>query len=305
MKIGDLLLLEVKVLSGGYLDSQVPLRNSDSIRLYHGFSDPNLLVNILMKGISGDRRAFRTYSYENNNNPKGLFVSPILSTAKEFGDYVIEFHSRVGDLVAPVWPSGSFTVQGQMSQDWKDDAERTKAYLALRKKHSESEVEAIYKSDKPEVAASLFSYSEPQALFRGNLNANSVRAVWMKRQMGRHGGSYDRYTPKEIVMMVKSGTLPSRHGYADKGETDKIVNFKNKLRPFNPRDVVGLDDVLRRFKQAYPREDNEFFMDILIKYPDYLAKVVVTDTQWRSVVDDMKSRGYDVSKHHLSQVGYR
>lgn len=299
------LLTEARVLSGGYLDSQSPLKNSDTIRVYHGFDDPNLLAEILTKGISGDRRAFRRYSYEGNNNPKGLFVSPILNTSKEFGDYIIEFHSRISDLESPVWPSGSFTVQGQMSQYWKDDAERTKAYQELRRKHSESEVEAIYKSDKPEVAASLFSYSEPQALFRGNLNANSIRAVWMKNQMGRHSSGYTRYKPSEIITMIRGGTLPSRYGYADTGETDKVLNFKNRLQPFAPRDKVTLGDVLSRFKRAYPKEDNEFFMDILVKYPDYLAKVVVSDSQWYSVVSDMKKRGYDVSRHAVSHVGYR
>ena len=96
------LLQEVKVLGNETVDDQKPLMNNDTIRLYHGFNSPELLAEILTRGISGDRRIYRQYSYENNNNPKGLFSTPSIKTAKEFGDYIIEFHSRVGDLESPI-----------------------------------------------------------------------------------------------------------------------------------------------------------------------------------------------------------
>ena len=98
-------LVEVKIIGRGI--PKKPLSDSDTIRVYHGAYDLGTVVQALKYGLTGDIRADRRYSYEANNNPRGLFVTPDLDVAKEFGPYIIEFHTRVSDLEAPVWPACS------------------------------------------------------------------------------------------------------------------------------------------------------------------------------------------------------
>lgn len=175
MKIKEI-LLEVKIIPHTMsADEMEPLRETDSVLLYHGTNDINTIIGVSKYGLSGDTRAKRIYSYEFNNNPKGLFVTPDFKTAKEFGDYIIELHCRVSDLDAPVWPGGGFTVQGQMAQYFNDEDDRKNAQMQRRQEYSrESEPEYIRLSDRPELAATLMAYGERQALFVGDLNANSV-----------------------------------------------------------------------------------------------------------------------------------
>lgn len=276
------LLLEVKVIGNNHLTTHSPLKDSDTIRLYVGIHDIEVVKDALSKGITGDRRIYRRYSYENNNNPRGIFSTPDVKVAGEFGNHIIEFHSRVKDLESPVWPSGTFTVQGGREEYWTDDAERKMAMLKQREKFSNSEVEAIAKSSRPEVAASLFSYAEPQALFLGSLNKNSIRAMWVK-----DGNGLKRVSVKEWMDMYMG---------------DRLKSGNRKLVPFNPRDKVTLDDVLSRYEKAYRHLDKEELLDILVKSPDYLKKVLMTDTQWSDVVGDMKRLGHNVDMR--SQIGW-
>lgn len=95
-----------------------PFKNDDTITVYHGFRDIDDAILTAKHGTSGALRASRVYSYENDNNPKGLFVTPNLKTAKEFGLTIIEFDARFDELEPPVWPSGSYTGYGQYSQYW-------------------------------------------------------------------------------------------------------------------------------------------------------------------------------------------
>lgn len=302
MKLDDL-LLEVKVLGNETVDDQKPLMNSDTIRLYHGFSDPLLLIDILQKGISGDRRIVRRYSYENNNNPKGLFSTPSLKTAKEFGDYVIEFHTRVSDLESPVWPSGTFTGQGQMSEYWEDEKHRDRGYQALRKYHSESTIEAIYKSDKPEVAASLFLSGEPQALFRGNLNPNSIRAVWMKEKIGYYG-TMQRYNPRDIIKMANAGELPTRYGTNDPKEKFDTRIGRTRVKPFMPREEATLEKVIEKYMKEHTNIGRQELLKILSTSPHYMQNILQNDTQYHSVIRDLEKLGYNMSKWKVSPVGY-
>lgn len=298
------LLQEVKVLGNETVDDQKPLMNNDTIRLYHGFSSPELLAEILTRGISGDRRIYRQYSYENNNNPKGLFSTPSIKTAKNFGDYIIEFHTRVSDLESPVWPSGTFTSQGQMSQYWEDEKHRDRGYQELRKVHSASTIEAIYKSDKPEVAASLFMSGEPQALFRGNLNPNSIRAVWIKDKVGYSNSPAKRFGVREVLGMIKNGTLPTRHGQLDPKITASLGR-KRGVVPFNPRDVVTLDAVVTRYMAAYSHiKDRKELLRILASDPYMMRKVLANDVQYRAVFNELTRLGYNVSNFEKSPIGY-
>ena len=54
-----------------------PLRDDHSVRVYHGTPAPEVVLAVFTRGISGVVHVVRTYSYEQNNNPRGLFVSPV------------------------------------------------------------------------------------------------------------------------------------------------------------------------------------------------------------------------------------
>jgi hypothetical protein len=152
MKISTLfesLLNEVYVIPKNDAGTQ-PLRDNDTIRVYHGTSDFETVFTAVTRGISGDRPVARRYSYESNNNPRGLFVSPDMKTVKDFGDYVLEFHTRVSDLESPVWPNGTFTVQGQMSGIFHDQAERELERLRVRGIYTNDDLDVIRNSDRPE-----------------------------------------------------------------------------------------------------------------------------------------------------------
>jgi hypothetical protein len=115
---------EARVINAN--DQKVPLKDNETIRVYHAFNNPQDLYDILKYGTSGNLRAKRIYSYEANNNPKGFFVSIDFKTVKGFGQYIMELHTRVSDLEAPVWPSGSYTVQGEYSKYWDEENPREK-----------------------------------------------------------------------------------------------------------------------------------------------------------------------------------
>lgn len=152
--------------------------------------------------------------------------------------------------------------------------------LKQREKFSNSEIEAIAKSSRPEVAASLYSYGEPQALFVGSLNKNSIRAIWVKEE-----GRLKRLSPKEYMNLYVNGS-----------------GKKKKLRMFNPRDVVSLNDVLVRYKEAYPHLGKDEILDIIGENPHYLKNVLMTDTQWNDVVRDLEKLGFRVDGG--SQIGW-
>ena len=151
MKIED--IMEVTIVD----THPTPLRDTDTVKLFHGTSNLDFIITAVKKGFSGDTYADRIYSYEYNNNPRGLFVTPDFKTAKYFGQYVIEFHARVSDLESPVWPNGSFTVQGGMSGIFSSEQERELERLRNREEYSNSDIEYIRNSDRPELAA-IFSF---------------------------------------------------------------------------------------------------------------------------------------------------
>lgn len=260
-----------------------PLRDSDTIRVYHGARDPVLAYQAVTRGLSGGSRANRVYSYEMNNNPKGLFVTPDLRTAKEFGHTVIEFHTRVRDLEVPVWPGGGFTGQGQMAQMFNSDDEREQERLRQRMKWSQSEYEFVRDSDRPEVAAMLLMGGERQALFTGDLNANSVRAVWVtpNRNISSTFQAFDRVSPREFIKMYESG------GY---GYGDKLPNDIKKI-PINPRDDMDADEFIDAFishqKLKIGRRE---IIDVLLSNPDYIDDRTWSDRQATRIKQDLRRK---------------
>jgi hypothetical protein len=241
---------EARVINAN--DQKVPLKDNETIRVYHAFNNPQDLYDILKYGTSGKLRAKRIYSYEANNNPKGFFVSIDFKTVKGFGQYIMELHTRVSDLEAPVWPSGSYTVQGEYSKYWDEENPREKGTEAAREKAKQSKEDYIRNSDRPELADSLYNNYEKQALFVGELDANSIRAIWVNKDMKKDGrySTYDRMSVKEFLK-----THPSK------------PSSEHRFKIFTPREEFDVDVMLKRFNQRFDRMSTD---DILngLKYVD-------------------------------------
>lgn len=262
-------LVEVEVM--GKVPGR-PLRDDQTIRLYHGFNRLDDALIACTHGLSGKTYAQRIYSYESNNNPKGLFVTPNLTTAKEFGRVVIEIHAKVSDLESPVWPGGSFTVQGQMSQNFRDDNDREDRRLSDREFHKKSSDDYISKSDRPELAATLTG-GERQALYLGDLNANSIRAVWVGSEMLE--GDYDykrafvRLSRNDFIKRMKD-KVPSEDVRSRGRSYRDDASPNSKL--FTPREDFNETTFEERITKSYKNIPYEEVLKILRNNPDYVQK---------------------------------
>lgn len=258
-----------------------PLKDTDSILVYHGTSSTELVKQWITKGLTGDTKANRTYSYEFNNNPKGLFVTPDLDTAKEFGTLIIEFHASVSDLESPVWPNGTFTGQGQMSGRFDSEEEREEERQRIRKQHNQSEDDVIKNSDRPELAVILISGGERQALFIGDLNPHFVKAVWIKDEPDKSKSTYTRFSPKEFIRLLKQDKLSNfrynRGGLSDDDKNDLVIN---------PREFLSGEEFIQRIINSYPERmrqtlTHEKVKSIFTKEPMSLRKEVWSDRQFK------------------------
>jgi len=277
-------LLNEAIVTGEKPQLTAPLKDNDTIRVYHGFYNPLNAVEFVKYGVSGKERANRNYSFETNNNPFGLFVTPIFAVAKRFtGTHrlgksssgteinlgiILEFNTRVKDLEAPVWPGGSFTVQGQMSNDWDQSqglksimADREKAKTQLRQnilqstRRNDKNFEFIKQSDRPELAATLFAMGESQALFIGDLNPNMIRAVWVfDTGINPHYGTFKRLSRQEFI---------NKYGYLE-GKSDKRRDSSDRI--YLPNESwQGVDDFISRYNKKtghkLSKKDFEFLIN--------------------------------------------
>lgn len=229
---------------GSSISDFIPLKDNYTITVYHGLDNARDLYGFLKYGTTGKIRAGRSYSYEANNNPYGIFVTPELKIAKEFArEYIIELHTKVSDLEAPVWPSGAFTIQGGMSEYWKDDNDRENYRNKLREELRNSKYDFISKSDRPELANTLYLYPERQALFTGELNNNSIKAIWVSENPKKINSKFIRYERRKFLQ--EFGDKLSEQGY----ETDRNKMGKNKV--LKPRDEVTLKNMMQNLKKNY------------------------------------------------------
>lgn len=254
-------------------ETHEPLKDSDVIRVYHGFNNIQDIFQTLKSGMSGQQNAKRIYSYEYNNNPKGLFVTISLDVAKRFGNYIIEFQTPVSDLESPVWPNGSYTVQGQMSGSFNSPEEREAARMDRRDDSSKSKYSSIRDSDRPELAEILFDSSEQQALFIGQLNNNSVRAIWVNLTPQKDG-SYSTFRR----MSVKDFIRENQEQY----ENSPSIN-RNKV--YKPREEFELNDFINRLVDSSGpryRMSREQMIDAL----KYLSKEDLLTYIWPNQLED-------------------
>ena len=116
-----------------------PIKETDKIRVYHGFSQFRNGLLAAKYGITGKERAKRVYSYESGNNPKGLFVTTDFKVAKEFSSgtpfVIVEFDTLYNNLESPTWVGGrGYYVQGEYTQSFKSGDERTAQMMQNRER---------------------------------------------------------------------------------------------------------------------------------------------------------------------------
>ena len=268
------ILEDTKVLS--YRNDREPLKDTDKIRVYHGFYGVADALTTLMHGLSGQMRAARVYSYESGNNPKGLFVSTDFDVVKKNfagSGIIIEFDTYATNLEAPVWAGqDGYFVQGQMTKNFKDDEERNQEVLRKREKYSKEDPEGDYsnnrisKSDRPELADTIYNNYEKQALFMGHLNPNEIKNVWFNE------GRYFRNKINEPWERYDRKTFLRKYGQTLKNDTkdnDKIHRAGNKL--FKPNDDFSMEKL-----KAITDAKKYNFDDVI----DYLNR----DDYWRNQI---------------------
>lgn len=253
------------IISESYsINDKKPLKSTDRIKVYHGFNDIDDLKTVLLYGLSGKEKAKRRYSYENNNNPRGLFVTPLLDTAKQFGSYIIEFGVRISDLESPVWPSGTYTSQGSYAEyfDSEEDRSNTRNELVSNVTSDKNIPDFIRNSDDPLLSNYLLNSSEPQALFVGDLNPNSIKAVWLQNDMtvDQKFSEFTRHSVKDVKKRLFSKGIETPYGKSD------IQEPRNR-KLFLPREKVTMNDLVDKLIKKFPhlKQDQEEIIEILSK----------------------------------------
>lgn len=205
-------LNEVRYIGNKFDKDEQPLKDNQTIRVYHGFNKMEDVEKTLRKGLSGKEKAKRIYSYESGNNPNGLFVTVDYDVATNFASsgVVIEFSTKVKDLEAPVWVGGrSYFVQGEFAKSFKDLSEREQQRLINREESKKSEYPRISKSDRPELAEVIFDNPERQALFVGDLDPNMIKYVWYNEKRDKENltnGKWVRMKRKEFIKRLNIET---------------------------------------------------------------------------------------------------
>lgn len=263
-----------------YPEDREPLKDSDTIRVYHGFNNINDLFYTLEMGLSGKENAKRIYSYEYNNNPKGLFVTISLDVAKDFGNYIIELHSPVSELEAPVWPSGSYTVQGGMSSYFSSDEDREETRLKRREEANKSNELSIRNSDRPELAELLFS-GEQQALFKGELNNNSIRAIWVNSTPER-SGRFSDYKRMSVKSFLKE------YNYLKPKKKDYYNRQYNKL--LKPREKFSYSLLMDRIKKQYPEIKEDYINDVFKNMGETELNTYLWPEQIKDAIEFFKNK---------------
>lgn len=235
-----------------------PFRGGDTLRVFHGFHSMEEASIAATYGLSGQHEANRRYSYEHDNNPKGLFVTLKLDVAKEFTSRgaIMEFTVPVSDLESPVWPGGGYTVQGQMAQYFGHGAKGRAARLAKRREMTAQAQEwaknngeygsHIVQSDDPLLAHSLTGGREYQALYVGHLNPENITAFYVSNDPGKDGrwATWRRLSREEFLAEYPA---------------DPSKSWKHN-RLFAPDEAFDGDEFLRRMVARWDRERVEFML---------------------------------------------
>ena len=254
-----------------------PLKDTDKIRVYHGFNRKDQALTALKFGLSGQETADRIYSFEWVNNPKGLFVTVTFDIAKKFchSGIILEFDTLVSNLEAPVWAGqDGYFVQGQYTKGFKDDAEREAEVLRKRDKYTKEDPEGyssyapnqrVSKSDRPELAYSLMGGGENQALFIGNLNSNNIKYIWFHKEL-----FFNRMTTGDYVRMDKKTFIKTMKAEYDKLKNDSEGFRKVSEKYFKPNEEFDID----KLKKALTAQEYNWldYLKIYGRDTYYLAR---------------------------------
>lgn len=269
---------EVKYINLKDYENYEPIKDSDTIRVYHGFYSFNDVQKVLSTGLSGKEKAIRVYSYESGNNPNGLFVSVDFKVASKFAasGVVIEFSTKVSNLEAPIWVDGkSYFVQGEYTKSFKDLDEREQQRLINRQKAGESAYDFISKSDRPELAETIFDNPEKQALYIGDLNPNMIKYVWYNEQLHKNrrlNGEWERLTRKDFIKKMDIDTT-DKHRIGYKANDD--FNFDELVYDifdgdYNSRDLKNF--VKNTLQDTYRMRNIGFFPKQIKQIQDLTKK---------------------------------
>lgn len=220
--------------------NQEPLRNDETIRVYHG-CDLKTGLTAAINGISGKQWTPRTYSYESGMNPIGLFVTTDFDKAKDFStDYkaqvVLEFSAKVSQLDTPVWNnSNSYFGQGSNPQPFHNAQERWKQHQKynddVKNDNRNYYFDYVKKSDNKALANMIFQNNEHQALFYGDLNPNMIKRFWV-REVNKEKGYIsmnDKFVPYKRQQFIKrfgNTEFEDQYGYKSKIKKNRYMCFK-------------------------------------------------------------------------------
>lgn len=271
MKILDV-INEVHIdLSAGLT---APINQADTITVYHNFRNINDAITAIQYGLSGASEPTRAYSYEADNNPKGLFVSSDFKTVDDFGSTIIEFNVQVKDLDPPVWPSGSYTVQGGLSQYWGHGKQglikRKAAQKSLRSQYKQdnSLPPEVKNSEDPLLAYSLTQMYEKQALFVGHLHPSAITRVFVRKDNRIH--SWEEVSKEEFIERNSEHVndpnvrrVEKRRIFSPTDEFDEN-KFKSELsKKFGSNIEPNLNNLWKRQILANPENKGYYFKDAM------------------------------------------
>ena len=281
--------------------NQNPIKNGESIRVFHGCSLETAL-NAAINGLSGQVRVSRTYSYENGMNPKGLFVSTDFKKAMYFAYdtdtmVIMEFTVKSDDLDTPVWNNSfGYFGQGSNPQPFSNRNEREQQKQAYQDAAKKSDDEYVRNSDNPAMAERIFNNVEHQALFIGNLNPNQIKRFWVKKN-----GSNKSYIPLSRKQFLKQFGNKNFQEYTNNGYKNyKIERDNNK--PYLPNeDFISFEDMARRELELFYKDKPK--LRARYNNEQYLNKIQDIANNYRNYYEDsIKNQNYYNLRHFSSML---
>ena len=220
-------------LSDWNVDGEV-IHDHDSIRVYHGTSNPDAILLAITRGINGDKSEYhKTRIATVRNRYTGMSVSHKPDVQKG-GAYLIEFST----VVANLQPRAK--VYDDYGDKYNQEIDYTRDTLTNVSRDS-----GWLNSDRPRVAQSLFGGDEAE--FIGGVSKHNVKAIWISEDVSSpSGSSYIRYEVYEVEELFRNGDFPTPDGGTNSPQEEKP---DQKL--FSPEEEPTLEEFLIRLKDYH------------------------------------------------------
>jgi hypothetical protein len=162
-------------------------------------------------------------------------------------------------------------VPGEYTKSFKSLDEREQQRLINREISLKHELEPIKKSDRPELAETIFENPERQALYIGNLNPNMIKYVWYNEKlhkMRRTDGEWIRYNRKNFIKKLGIDTKRSNMFVSflpnDDFDMKKIIDlYKGDIN--NPD--------FKRFVKFYLEQSDDYRLKELDFFPKQINQI--------------------------------